>query len=104
MHAHLARVDSKFKFSALLAAAVVGPLVTMSFYLWLSRWPKRVYSISSDHVAFAVCMLIGVVLVAALPMRPSLRAAAAVTSLPLLYVLLYFYSLIFVGVAFGDWL
>jgi hypothetical protein len=100
----MARVDSKSKIAASLMAAVVAPIVAMSLYLWLSRWPQRLSSSFSDNAAFAVCILIGVVLVAALPLRPWLRAAAAVASLPLLYALLFFYSLIFVGVAFGDWL
>ena len=100
----MARLAGKSRFASLLVAAVVAPIVAMSLYLLLSRRPQRIFSISSDYAAFAVCMVIGVALVAALPLRPWLRAAAAAASLPLLYALLFFYSLIFVGVAFGDWL
>jgi hypothetical protein len=100
----MARVDTTSKFAPLLVAAVVAPVVAMSIYLFLSRWPQRIASIASDYAAFAACMLIGVGFITALPLRPWLRAAAAAVSLPVLYVLLFFYSLVFVGVAFGDWL
>ena len=76
----------------------------MSLYLWLSRWPVRTTSIGSDYAAFAGCSVIGAAFIAALPVRPWLRVAAVSLYLPLTYAVLFYYSLLFVGLAFGDWL
>ena len=87
-----------------LVGSVVVPLFAVSIYLWFSRWPTRRFSTTSDYPAFAVCIAIGLVFVVGLPIRLWLRVLAVVVYVPLVYTLPFLSSLLFVGLAFGDWL
>lgn len=88
----------------LIAGTVGVPIAAMSVYLWLSRWPARVSSPNSDYVAFAICMFIGVLFLVCLPFRIWVRALIVAVYAPVACAILFFYSLLFVGLAFGDWL
>ena len=52
----------KFGTSWLIASILLAPVVALSLYLWLSRWPARIGSPSTDNLAFSVCTLVGAAL------------------------------------------
>ena len=58
----------------------------------------------SDYIALAACILLGMLFVVALPVRAWVRALLAAAYAPLAFAVLVAYSLVFVGLAFGDWL
>ena len=88
----------------LVACILLVPVAALSIYLWLSRWPTHVASARSDNLAFAVCIVIGAALIFYLPFRLWIRGVIAAAYVPLSYSVLFLYALVFVGVAFGDWL
>jgi hypothetical protein len=90
--------------SWLFAGAGVVRIVVMSLYLWLSRWPKPLSSPGADYAAFAICLVVGALFVIYLPFRLWVRALIVAAYAPLAYAVLLLYSLLFVGLAFGNWL
>lgn len=88
----------------LIAGAIGLPIAVATVYLWFSRWPARTFSTNSDYVALAACVSIGMAFVVVLPFRAWVRALLTAAYAPLAFVVLVVYSLLFVGLAFGDWL
>jgi hypothetical protein len=52
-------------------SAILTPFVTMSAYLWFSRWPVRWFTAVSDYVGMAVAILAFAVAVLMLRKRAS---------------------------------
>jgi hypothetical protein len=85
-------------------AAAALPFVVLSGYLFFSRWPSRWFTTASDYAGLAVSVAAGVMFIATLPIRPSLRILSSAIYVPALCVVLFLYCFWFVGVVFGDWL
>lgn len=83
---------------------VLVPFVIASVYLWLSRWPTRWFTGSSDCIALAVAVAAFVIGVLALPMGRRKKILIAACGAPFVAVALFIYFFVFVGIAFGDWL
>lgn len=83
---------------------VIAPFAITSIYLWLSRWPSRWFTATSDYTAFAAAIVVFSAAVLTLPLERKKKILIAACSLPFLAAALTFFSLIFVGIAFGDWL
>ena len=87
-----------------LLGALVGPLVLVSVYLTLSRWPTRWFTGESDLLALAVAIAFGIAWIVRLPVSMGLRVGLAIAYVPVMGFSLILYALNFVGVMFGDWL
>ena len=87
-----------------LVIAVLAPFAVMSVYLFLSRWPTRWFTGSTDYAGMAGSLLVFIVCAATLPVRAGIRVATILVLVPVLYCILSVYSLMFVGVVFNDWL
>ena len=84
--------------------AVTLPFLVMAVYLWLSRWPTQWCTGASDYIAFALSLIAFVVAVAILPMSGLKRILIAIIFTPAFALALFYFSFLFVGVFFGDWL
>jgi hypothetical protein len=98
-----AKFNSKVVGLQALGASIL-PFGVFSTYLLLSRWPSRWFTTSSDYAGGAVSMLVGIALIATLPVSREVRILLLLFYVPILGVLLFFYGLEFVGLAFGDWI
>jgi hypothetical protein len=73
-----------------------------SAYLFLTRWPSYRFTTFSDYAGLGVSVLAGAAFVALLPMRRMHRAVALLLYIPVVAVLLFFYTLWFIAVVFHD--
>ena len=96
--------SAEFSIGLRAVAALVIPFVVMSAYLLLSRWPSRWFTAPSDYAAGGVSLLAGAIFIATLPISRVVRATLLVFYVPMLWFLLFLYSLEFVGAVFGDWI
>jgi len=87
-----------------LLITVLAPFIIMSVYLLCSRWPSRWFTESSDYAGMAGAVVAFIVCLGTFPARASIRVAAVLITVPVLYCILTVYSLWFVGVVFNDWL
>jgi hypothetical protein len=85
-----------------LVAAVLALFVSSSVYLIFSRWPSYRFTTFSDYAGVAVSILIGAVFIATLPISARQRVLSLLIYVPVLAVLLIFYTLMFVTVVFRD--
>jgi hypothetical protein len=85
-------------------AVVTAPFAVVSIYLWLSRWPTRWFTATSDYTAFAIAMIVFGAAVMVLPLERRKKMLIAVCGAPFLAAALTFFAFVFVGAAFGDWL
>jgi len=85
-----------------LAGAAVAPFVLASAYLTLTRWPSYRFTTFSDYAGLAVSVLAGAAFVAVLPIRPLQRVLSLLIYVPVLAVLLFFYTFWFIAVVFHD--
>jgi hypothetical protein len=100
----LSAAPPKRRASSLVAGAVGLPIAAISIYLWLTRWPARTDTSSSDYIAVTACVFLGLIFVAFLPVAGWVRALLVAAYAPAAFAVLVVYSLLFVGFAFGDWL
>lgn len=85
-----------------LVGAAIAPFVVASAYLFFTRWPSYRFTAFSDDSALAVSVLAGAAFVAVLPIRPLQRVLALICYMPLLAVVLFFYTFWFIAVVFHD--
>jgi hypothetical protein len=85
-----------------LVAAVLALFVSSSVYLIFSRWPSYRFTTFSDYAGVAVSILIGAVFIATLPISARQRVLSLLIYVPVLVVLLFFYTLMFVTLVFRD--
>ena len=84
--------------------AVFAPFVVLSVWLLFTRWPHRVDTTISDVIALIMSVIIGGTFLAHLPLKVWMRVVLIAVYLPLGGVLVFCYSLYFVGIIFHDWL
>ena len=89
-------------FRSRLIAAALGPFAAASVYLLLSRLPSYRFSTLSDNIALFISVVFGVVCVLSLPIRPLQRVLALLFYVPVIAMLLYFFSFLFIAVIFGE--
>jgi hypothetical protein len=91
------------RIAAYPVGAFVGPVMLVSGYLLCSRrfMPS---SGTSDCIALGVAVALGSLFVGLLPVSLRRRLLLLLGYVPLSAVLLVYYTLLFVGVVFGDWL
>nr|CAA9248140.1 hypothetical protein AVDCRST_MAG63-1791 [uncultured Armatimonadetes bacterium] len=94
----------RYKAACLMLGAVVAPFLTISAYLYFSRWPTRWFTATSDYIGLGLSVAAGMAFLLRLPVLVRWRALAAVVYLPTIGAALVFYSLMFVGAVFNDWL
>ena len=85
-----------------LVGAAIAPFVVASAYLFFTRWASYRLSGFSDYAALGVSVLVGAVFVAVLPIRPLQRLLSLICYVPLLAVVLFFYTFWFIAVVFHD--
>jgi ABC-type multidrug transport system fused ATPase/permease subunit len=85
-----------------LVGAALAPFVVATAYLFVTRWPSYRFTTFSDYAALAVSVLAGTVFVAVLPIRPRQRVLSLFFYVPLLAVVLFFYTFWFIAVVFHD--
>jgi hypothetical protein len=89
-------------FGLRLLGATVAPFVVATAYLFFTRWPSYRFTTFSDYAALAVSVLAGAVFVAVLPIRPHQRVLSLFFYVPLLAMVLFFYTFWFVAAVFHD--
>lgn len=82
--------------------AVIGPLLVVSVYLLLSRWPTRSFSTSSDYIAIGVAIAVGLFAIASLNTPTARKITISIIYVPVSAIALLFFTLVFVCIAFGD--
>jgi hypothetical protein len=90
------------RFGWRLVGAATAPFVVASAYLFFTRWPSYRFTTFSDYAALAISVLAGAVFVAVLPIRPHQRVLSLFFYVPILAMVLFFYTFWFVGVVFHD--
>lgn len=85
-----------------LIGLILGPLVPMSVYLWMSRWPTRWFTASSDWTALLLSVSVGLIFVPWLPVSAAMRVIFALLYFPIACLGLFLYTMGFVGAVFGD--
>ncbi|MEO8427839.1 MAG: hypothetical protein ABI651_12085 [Verrucomicrobiota bacterium] len=85
-----------------LVAATLAPFAAASIYLFFTRWPSYRFTAFSDYVSLADSILAGAAFVATLPIRPSQRVLSLLIYIPVLAVLLFFYTFWFIAVVFHN--
>jgi uncharacterized SAM-binding protein YcdF (DUF218 family) len=83
---------------------VLIPFVIASVYLWFSRWPTRWFTTASDYIALAVAVAVFVGAVLAMPLERKKKVLIALGGAPVVAAALTVFALVFVSMAFGDWL
>jgi len=83
------------------ALAIVCPLLVTTAYLFLSREPSR-FSATSDYIAFALAIAIGVIAIASLRSSLTSRVILIVIYVPVALFALISFSLVFVCAAFNS--
>ena len=86
------------------AAAAFVPMLLVSFYLLVSRSLAPRLGGSADYVAIIVAAACGSAFVWFSGLPQPWRLASSAAYLPLAAIALYWFSLLFVGAVFGDWL
>ena len=85
-----------------LLAAVFAPFVAVAVYLLLTRGPLHHFTDLSDYAALAASAFVGAAFVATLPIRASYRALSVFVYLPVVALLLFYFTFAFVAVVFHD--
>jgi len=93
-------MEAKTKSGTLLL--LLGPLTLATAYLIFSRWPSRWFTATSDYSAIGVALIIGLAGLKLLPLSVAKKLALAILYIPVTFVLLGYYGLSFVCIAFGD--
>jgi hypothetical protein len=96
------QIETRQRFGWQLVGAAIGPFVVASAYLFFTRWPSYRFSTVSDYVGLAVSVLAGAAFVAVLPLRPLQRVLSLIVYVPVLAVVLFFYTFWFIAVVFHD--
>ena len=86
----------------LLFGAATAPFVLASAFLFFTRWPSYRFTTFSDYAALAVSVLAGAVFVAVLPISSHQRILSLFIYVPLLAMMLIFYTFWFIAVIFHD--
>jgi hypothetical protein len=85
-----------------LIGAGMAPFVLASAYFVLSRWPSYRFTTFSDYAGLSVSVLAGAAFVGVLPIRPLHRVLSLLVYVPLLAIVLFFYTFWFIAVVFHD--
>ena len=88
----------------LLGATIIVPIVVLSAYLFLSRWPTGGSACRGDSVAFTLAILVGAIPILMLRIRVWARGVLLICYVPAAWFLLLYYALAFVGFVFDEWL
>jgi len=81
-------------------AILLGPFVAFTAYLYFSRWPFDWANSATDIIVLLALVFGGAFGVARLPIRESARLMLAVTYLPLMVFILFFWAFGFLCMAF----
>lgn len=76
----------------------------MTLYLCFSRWPIIWFSTYSDYSALVVALIAFVLAVNYLPLEKNKKLLIAILGAPIVLLLLFGFTFIFVGAFFGEWL
>jgi hypothetical protein len=90
-------------FAWCLAAAALAPFAVAAIYLFSSRH-EHWNTPTSDNIAGAFSILIGVGFVATFSVRLPTRIFLLLIYIPVLSAALFYFSLAFVGIVFNDWM
>lgn len=80
----------------------IGPMIFMSSYLLLSRWPFRWFTEITDYIGFGVSLIIGLIGLINLSVPLITKFLIAVLYIPLLGIIIFYGSFMFVCAFFGD--
>jgi hypothetical protein len=84
-----------------IAGAAIAPFIVMSLYLFLRGWSPDKSTAYSDYVGLAFSILIGAIFIARLPIHVSKRVLLLLIYIPVLILMLFCFTLIFVCSIFG---
>ena len=99
----MVQTDMKpLEFGWRLIGAALVPFAMISGYLFFTRWPSYQFTTFSDYAGLAVSVLAGAVFVAILPLRPLQRLLSLVCYVPLLTILLVYYTFWIIALFFHD--
>ena len=85
-----------------VGAAIAAPFLVASAYLLFTRLSRVGSTALSDYAGLAVSVFAGGVFVASLPIRPAFRVLSLLVYVPLLAVLLFFYTFWFIAVVWHE--
>lgn len=85
-----------------IVAAVVLPFLINSIYLYFSRWPTEWFTGTTDILFLALSLGSGAALIATLPFRGGMKALLLTIYVPIAGILLFYFTFLFIALAFGD--
>jgi hypothetical protein len=85
-----------------VCGAAAAPFVVASTYLFLTRLPRVGFSTFSDYAGLAVSVFAGAVFLALLPIPRLFRVLSLLAYVPLVAVVLFFYTFWFLSAVFHE--
>ncbi len=84
--------------------ALIAPPSALSVCLFLSRWPVRTVTEIDDYLFIGGSLLLGVLIIALMPLSAKSRGLLLLGYVPIASYLLFMYCFLFIGLVFDLWL